>query len=224
MPARNRGKIINESVQSIIDQTENNWELIIIDDHSDPGDKTKEVVNSFHDSRIKYFRLDDKYGRGIAAARNFGIIQASSDLIAITDSDDINYPERLELSIKQLSAGADLVFARIDLWDPETGEIKLREDKLKAGPFDFERFKTDNFIPNPTVAVKKQWLLDFPYNSFFQVGEDYDFFSRIIEYGAKFEFIDKSLAKYRVHEKSIMKSGDFEINFGQIVKHNRKWS
>ncbi len=55
MPCRNRQSIIGETIQSIIDQTFSDWELIIIDDHSDPDDDTEKVVKKFNDPRIKFF-------------------------------------------------------------------------------------------------------------------------------------------------------------------------
>jgi len=74
MPCRNREQIIGETIQSIIDQTFRDWELVIIDDHSDSEDKTEEVVKGFKDPRIRFYRLDDKYGKAISSARNFGNI------------------------------------------------------------------------------------------------------------------------------------------------------
>lgn len=223
MPTHNRDKIIGESIQSIIDQTENNWELIIVDDHSDAEDKTEAVVKSFADERIFYIKLDDKFGRGIAAARNFGVMLAKGEYIAVLDSDDINYPNRFELSIEALDAGYDLVYGEIDVWNPETGETHNREGDYAATDFNLQTFRDHNYIPNPTAAYKRIWAVDFPYNTFFRVAEDYDFFSRIQKYGAKFKFIKEGLVKYRSHEGSISRSKDFEFNYGDVVKYNRGW-
>ncbi|MCX6810745.1 MAG: glycosyltransferase [Candidatus Berkelbacteria bacterium] len=224
MPCRNRGDIIGESIQSIIDQTEKDWELIIVDDHSDSSDKTEEVVKSFADERIKYFKLDDKFGKAIASARNFGSVLSSSKYIAVADSDDLCYEYRFEETIKAFEKNdADVVYGDMDYWYPETGLIEKRDDQYKAKEFSLEELKQTNFIPHGTSAYKRQLAVDFPYNTFFRVAEDFDFFTRLAKYGYKFHFINKSLMKYRVHEKSITKQSRYNFSYGDLVKYNRGW-
>ena len=222
MPCRDRGDLISETIDSLISQTMKDWELIIVDDHSSSGDNTEEVVKKFNDDRIFYIKLDGKYGKGIASARNFGNVLALSEYIAVVDSDDINYPERLELTLKELEKGADVVYGDIDLWFVETGEIKKRE-KCQPCKFDLEKFKDGDFIPNMTVAYKKSIAMDFPYNTFFRIAEDYDFLTRVAVAGYKFKFIDKVLVKARMHSSSITGKKDFEFNYGRVVKFNRGW-
>ncbi len=224
MPCRNRGDMVDGAIQSIIDQTMTDWELIIIDDHSDPGDKTEEVVKGFADSRIKYFKLDDKYGKAISSARNFGNMLATSEYIAVMDSDDLCYNYRFDETLKALKEpGADVVYGDIDYWYPETGKVEKRTDEYRARKFDLKEYKETNFIANGTCAYRRELAVDFPYNTFFRVAEDYDFFSRLAKYGYKFHFIDKPLMKYRVHEKSITKESRFGFSYGRLVKYNRGW-
>lgn len=101
MPTRDRGTMIADAITSIVEQTIDDWELIIVDDHSKEGDNTKEVAESFKDKRIKYYKLPDENGIGIPAARNFGTMMAKSEYIAVVDSDDICYPDRLKLSLEK---------------------------------------------------------------------------------------------------------------------------
>lgn len=224
MPCRNRADIIDESIQSIIDQTFKDWELIIIDDHSAPDDKTEEVVENFNDQRIRYYKLDDKYGKAISAARNFGNMLAAGEYIALQDSDDLSYDYRFELTVEAFEKyKADVVYGDMDFWYPETGEVKKRTGEFAAREFSIDEFKKIDFIPNSSSAYKRILAVDFPYNTFFRVAEDYDFFSRLAKYGYKFHFINKSLYKYRVHEKSITKASKYQFNYGQLVKYNRGW-
>lgn len=89
-PAYNRGELIGKAIQSLLDQSYSNWEMVIIDDGS--IDNTREVVESFEDPRIKY-HYQDNQERSIA--RNNGISKATGEFICFLDSDDYYLPEHL---------------------------------------------------------------------------------------------------------------------------------
>ena len=79
MPAYNEGEYIGEAIQSLIDQSYNKWELIIVDDGS--NDNTENIVNSFNDKRIKYFKQDNE---GASSAKNLGLSKNQGDYFIIT--------------------------------------------------------------------------------------------------------------------------------------------
>lgn len=96
MPSYNTEDFIAESIQSVINQTYNNWELIIVDDCS--NDNTDEVVNRFlYDKRIKY--LKNEQNIGAAKSRNRALLEAKGRWIAFLDSDDLWFPNKLEEQI-----------------------------------------------------------------------------------------------------------------------------
>lgn len=95
MPSCNTAPYIAESIQSVIDQTYKDWELIIVDDCS--TDNTDEVITSLHDERIRYFK-NEKNG-GAAVSRNKALRKAKGKWIAFLDSDDLWNPEKLEKQI-----------------------------------------------------------------------------------------------------------------------------
>lgn len=95
MPSYNTAPYIAESIQSVIDQTYKDWELIIVDDCS--TDNTDEVITSLHDERIRYFK-NEKNG-GAAVSRNKALRKAKGKWIAFLDSDDLWNPEKLEKQI-----------------------------------------------------------------------------------------------------------------------------
>jgi len=109
MPAYNAEKYIAESIESVLAQTYEQWELLIIDDGS--ADRTKAIAESYavRDERIQYiFQLNGKQGR----ARNKGIAAAHGEMIAFLDADDIWLPSKLEVQVAEMKEkGADLVFA-----------------------------------------------------------------------------------------------------------------
>jgi len=88
IPTFNRSQLISRSIKSIIDQKYSNWELILVDDGS--TDNTKEIVESFSDSRIKYYY---KKNEERSIARNFGIDKSKGEYISFLDDDDYYLPD-----------------------------------------------------------------------------------------------------------------------------------
>lgn len=96
MPSWNTDRFIAETIQSVLDQTYTNWELLIVDDCS--TDNTDVVVSSFKDDRIQYFH--NKKNSGAALTRNKALREARGEWIAFLDSDDLWSPEKLEHQLK----------------------------------------------------------------------------------------------------------------------------
>ena len=96
MPSYNTGKFIQETINSVKNQTYNNWELIIVDDGS--TDNTDEVVRAIKDDRIKYIK--NKVNKGAAISRNIALREAKGRWIAFLDSDDLWKEDKLEKQIK----------------------------------------------------------------------------------------------------------------------------
>ena len=84
IPTYNRKHVLTKAIQSVINQTYQSLELLIIDDGSTDG--TEKAVKEFSDSRIRYFRYE--CNMGVAAARNVGVKEATGEYIAFLDSDD----------------------------------------------------------------------------------------------------------------------------------------
>lgn len=95
MPSYNTAPYIKETIQSVLDQTYQNWELIIVDDCS--TDNTDEVVASIKDERIRY--LKNEKNSGAAVSRNRALREAKGRWVAFLDSDDLWMPEKLEKQI-----------------------------------------------------------------------------------------------------------------------------
>ena len=96
MPSYNTGKFIAESIRSVLAQTYENWELIIVDDCS--TDDTDAVVAAFFDPRIRYFKNEEN--SGAAVSRNRALREAKGRWIAFLDSDDLWVSEKLEKQIR----------------------------------------------------------------------------------------------------------------------------
>ena len=107
MPAYNSGKTISESVNSIIAQTYEDWELIVIDDGS--ADETPEIISSFakQDKRIRFLQNDKN--SGVSYTRNRAVRMAEGEWIAFLDSDDLWRPEKLEKQMALVKEHPDMV-------------------------------------------------------------------------------------------------------------------
>ena len=97
MPTYNCGKFIGGTIESIINQTYPNWELIVVDDCS--KDDTEKVMRKYlKDKRINYIKLEKN--SGAAVARTESMKRAKGNYMAFLDSDDLWYPEKLEKQLK----------------------------------------------------------------------------------------------------------------------------
>jgi len=110
IPTFNRAREVRRAIQSVLDQSFCDFELLVMDDGS--TDNTLEIVSSFKDPRIHYETAENSGGPAIP--RNRGIRLAKAKYIAFLDSDDWWEPKKLEKSFKELELGADIVYH--DLW------------------------------------------------------------------------------------------------------------
>ncbi len=92
LPTYNRAHLIKRAIQSVLDQTYQNFEIIVVDDGS--TDNTEEQVRSFNNPKIRYIRYNEN--KGAAFARNAGIKASRGDYIAFQDSDDEWFPHKLQ--------------------------------------------------------------------------------------------------------------------------------
>lgn len=148
MPAYNCGRLIGQTISSILAQTYSNFELLIVDDGS--TDDTQSVIKSFHDERIKYF-YQENHG-GPSKARNKGISEATGEYIFIFDSDDLMRIRKIELSVQAMEhhADADILFTRFSLIDENNNT--LRPDYLK------EYFTLANLIKTQKIDDKAYFI------------------------------------------------------------------
>lgn len=204
IPCYNCEKYIYETIQSVLNQTYKNIEIIVVNDGS--TDKSKEIILSFKDDRIKYIYQEN---RGVASARNKGIMNASGKYIALLDSDDIFLKEKIAVQIEIAEKyNKDLIFTNAFIIDEKNGKILgstsgfLFNDKKPLESL----FKRNNLITSSALIRKKVFyeiglfsvdpLLD-------GVTEDYEFWLRCAEAGYKFYKVNRPLIKYRITSDSL---------------------
>jgi len=155
IPTYNRRQSISRSIESVLNQTYRDFELIIVDDGS--TDNTKELVADFNDERIRYVRHEEN--KGEAAARNTGIKAARCDYIAYQDSDDEWLPEKLARQIELLeNASPEVGVIYTGFWKAENHKrtyVPFSWVSQKNGDIHKELLK-GNFIGSPVVLIKKE--------------------------------------------------------------------
>lgn len=207
MPAFNSERYIAESIESVLAQTYENWELIIVDDGStdDTGLIAKHYAGD--DKRIKYIRQDNqKQGK----ARNIGISFSGGDLIAFLDSDDLWIPEKLETQISYLiNNDVDLVFSNgyVFMYDRNnTNKFYTTLTGIFQGDEAIALLLEQNFVPIPSVLTTKQAIIDvgkFNENTEIQNVEDYHLWLKMLLQGFSFYGMPEKLFFYRQHESQI---------------------
>jgi len=221
---KDRGDIIRDTIDSLITQKNPSWEAIIVDDHG--TDNTEAIINSYEDERLRYYKLSDAHGMGASCARNFASMHANSSIVAILDSDDICYPNRVDVTSETFdkNSNADVFYANFDIWEESSGVI--RDRKTPYTEFNLEKLKENNFIPHPTVAMKKEVLQNNPYNSYFKLVEDYELMTRLAVSGKKFISSPEKILKYRISESNISIGKDkkeYLENYSQMARKIRGW-
>ena len=104
MPTYNHAEFLSEAIESVLNQSYSQLELIVIDNFSE--DDTKNIVKSFQDARIQYFKFANE--GVIAASRNYGIKQAKGKYLAFIDSDDVWLKEKLSEQVDALEGDEEI--------------------------------------------------------------------------------------------------------------------
>lgn len=220
---RNRAQVIKDALESLINQTEADWEAVIIDNGTD---NCEEIIKEFNDKRFRYFRPAAIHGSGASCAKNFGALFCRSEIVGIMDDDDIAYPNRIAVSLEAFEKDPDLdvFYGNLDLWN-ETLNI-VTDRNLTLGPPTIELMRRFYFIVHSSVAIKRKVLLDNPYNQFFKIAEDYELMSRLLSAGKKFSFTYEKIVKYRINGDNIsIGKGKMELvkAYDTLVKMVRGW-
>ena len=198
MPSWNTAEYIAESIHSVVGQTYQNWELLIVDDCS--TDHTEEIVSPFLcDTRIRYFR--NKENCGAALTRNRALREAQGEWIAFLDSDDLWMPKKLEKQIGFMNEhGYVLSYHDFTRIDEKGNPLNI----YVSGP-DVDRRKMYNYdyIGQLTMMYSAK---HFGVIQVKDIRKNNDYAIRLQLYktpGTKAYLLGENLAQYRVREKSI---------------------
>mgnify|MGYP001220161347 CR=1 FL=1 len=206
IPSYNHEKYISETIESILNQTYQNFEIIITDDGS--SDDTVKIIKTFSDPRIKLYEFIKN--QGACSALNNCIINSKGKYIAYISSDDVWELDKLEKQVEYLDENSSMaaVFTRAKIID-EKGK-KLKGNHLYTDVFDYQNrsrsewlnhfFYNSNCICHPSIMIKKAVYDDIGlYNERMANLPDYDMWIRLsLKYS--FHILDDELVKFRVRD------------------------
>ena len=215
LPTYNRAHLLRRAIQSILSQTYQHLEIIVVDDCS--SDNTEEVAKSFCDERIRYVRNKERMGASFS--RNIGIKVAHGEYIAFQDSDDVWLPRKLEKQMDAFKNSPREVgvvytsFWRID----KDRVVRIPQSNYRKSKDNIhERLLETNFIGTPTAMVKKE--------CFEKVGmfdetlprlQEWDLWIRISRY-YRFKHIDEPLVI------SYMQTDSISRNIGAHIQAQKR--
>ena len=199
MPVYNCDLYIREAIDSILNQTEMDFEFLILDDAS--TDQTVSIIKNYNDSRIQL--IEKPINTGYINSLNLGIELAKGRYIARMDGDDISFPERFAKQVKFLEANQDVNVC--GSWFRFMGsdsivELQENHDAIKIA------LLRGNCMAHPSVMMRKQALEMFSvvYDTTKEPAEDYDLWVRLALKG-KLHNLQEVLLDYRIHSNQVSK-------------------
>ncbi|UTA69429.1 glycosyltransferase [Emticicia sp. 21SJ11W-3] len=221
MPVFNAEKYVKEAINSILNQTLKDFELIILNDSS--TDNSKDVVLSIQDNRIRY--IENESNQGLAFSRNRLLSEAKSKYIAWLDADDIAYPTRLQDEVDFLEAnpGHAMVSGWARLIDSDghaTGDfIKSYIPDKHLGTL----LLFVNYFVQSGMMLRREYLPEVHYRPEYPPAEDYELWVRIAASHAV-AILPKILVDYRIHATNTSSTQQERSEKGIKMNHRHQLS
>ncbi|MES2960901.1 MAG: glycosyltransferase [Pseudomonadota bacterium] len=219
IPSYNHADYIGSTIESILAQTENNFELLIIDDLS--SDNSLEIIKKFQDPRIKLITLQKNIG--MCQTSNIGIEQAKGKYISIIASDDVMLPNNLQDKINFLEKNPayGAVFSRVEAID-ENGDILYKKTKKFKKLFITDKknryqwlnhfFYKANCLAAPTMVAQTEVIRKINgFNPIFSQAHDFDMWVKICLTGYEIFVLEEKMVQYRQRK-----------NFGNMSSNTAK--
>jgi len=195
MPVYNGSKFLVEAIDSILNQTFNDFEFLIIDDGS--TDQSIDQIKSYDDPRIQL--IVNKKNIGQSATLNKGLDLARGKYVARMDQDDISMPERIkkQFEFMENNSDVDVCGSWLRLMGKYDGILELETDSEKIKM----NLLTNVNLAHSSVMIRKGTLVNcnLNYNPTFSVAQDYDLWVRMFEY-CSFANLPEPLLRYRMHD------------------------
>ena len=221
MPVYNGEPYLREAVESILNQTFTDFELLIIDDAS--TDRSPEIIRSYQDPRIRVIR--NPTNRGVAYSRKKGLELAVGEYVAVLDADDVAFNDRLQIQADFLDANPDIclvgsVYEVID----EDGEVKFTQE-VPTDPLTIRwKLLFGNQIGHSTVMFRRRDALDVGgYDEQVFAGEDFDLWVRLAARG-KIAQLGRPVSQHRQYSRSLFYAEPVEVKdhfFKTVMKSIR---
>ena len=205
IPSYNHEKYVAEAIQSVLDQTYQDFEIVVTDDAS--TDATADIVSKFSDKRIKLFRFDKNCGASVAA--NNCIANSSGEYIAMLSSDDVFYPDKLAKQVDFLDSNPQVasVLSYAQIIDDDGDDFKddnhfytrifIQKNRTRFEWLNFFFFH-GNCLCHPSALTRRDCYNKVgTYNSLFAQLPDFDFWIRLCTY-YEIHILPYNLIKFRI--------------------------
>ncbi|GAB2994713.1 glycosyltransferase family 2 protein [Cyclobacterium sediminis] len=206
IPVYNREKLIIETLNSINNQTYQDWECLLVDDHS--TDKSLEVMNNIAltEPRIKVYSRPKTLKKGAPSCRNYGVNLAIGEFIQFFDSDDLMLPSMLKIKVDFLTSRKNLDFIvskMADFTTPDNWETPTYKTESLTPAIDSLNYNIRFLTPGPLFLasfLKNQKQL---FDPLLKRNQEWEFFSRILMEGARYDSLNEVTCLRRIHPNSI---------------------
>lgn len=207
IPVYNCEDYIAGSLESILNQTYDNLEVLLVDDGS--TDNSVDVIKTYKDDRIRL--VSNEKNMGIPYTRNVGLREARGKYMVIMDSDDISVPERVETQVNYLEENPEIDAAGSFYYRVQNNfrrKIRRKYTKPDAVKIYLMFF---NPLANPSTAVRKSTVEQYnlQYNLDYFVAQDYEFWIQLSKVG-NISIIPEFLLEYRTGHESVTKKAKRE--------------
>lgn len=200
IPTYNRPRRLSRALGSVIGQSYEDIEIIVVDDHSETD--TIGVIEEFHDDRVRYEVHDSN--KGSQQARNTGITISQGDLIALLDDDDAWFPEKLELQVELMERDENvgLVYCGChDVLESDDHVIQTRIPEFR-GDVHGQILKR-NILASPTPLIRREvFQVAGLFDTTLPSCQDWDMWIRIAQH-YRFDYVERPLARFYFHGNQI---------------------
>ncbi|TKX72879.1 glycosyltransferase [Halorubrum sp. GN11_10-6_MGM] len=194
----NEEQYIEASLQSLLDQTFEDFEIIVVDDCS--TDSSVEIVRDFNDSRIQL--LENEKNIGLTKSLNRALEVAAGKYIARQDADDLSHPSRLEREVEYIKSNEDVALVGTGAYLID-GDGTIQQERMVLGNVSFDDLVTKNHIIHGSVLARKDVFEAVDrYDEVFKYSQDLDMWLRIAE-EYKIRNIPEPLYYFRIHDESV---------------------
>ncbi|MFD0950346.1 glycosyltransferase [Paraperlucidibaca wandonensis] len=187
IPNFNYGQYVSEAIESALNQTYPNIEVIFIDDGS---------VDGSLDAALSYsITVLSQENQGVSAARNNAASMATGDYLLFLDSDDLLYPDAIEVMVKELASSE----ANIGFCYGQLQYFGEKNDIFISAPFDPKKLSFANYIQTSVLIKKSIFDAVGGFDRGFALREDWELFIRVWHYGYSGKYLPRPVIKYRKH-------------------------
>lgn len=207
IPTFNRAHLIGETLDSVLAQTHQNWECIVVDDGS--TDETDEVMSVYlaKDSRFQFHHRPQNKPKGANACRNFGYEHSKGHYVQWFDSDDLMHPKKLEFKVwYALVKDADIIVDTHSKKEITDLSQNPKVEVFESNDFYIEYILGKKPVITNDVMVRSSKIVELRFDEKLHKAQEFEFFSRLFERNLKYCFIDLPLTRYREGHDSISKN------------------